>query len=53
MSHRMHVDNSVKLIEMFLFGFEKGPEVLNVVRPMRSTLVDDWHCLKTMVSFLF
>ncbi|KAL5178988.1 Vacuolar-processing enzyme [Glycine soja] len=53
MSHRMHVDNSVKLIEKFLFGIEKGPEVLNVVRPMRSTLVDDWHCLKTMVSFLF
>ena len=53
MSHRMHVDNSVKLIGKLLFGIEKGPEVLNAVRPAGSALVDDWHCLKTMVSFLF
>ena len=49
MSHRMHVDNSVKLIGKLLFGIEKGPEVLNAVRPAGSALVDDWHCLKTMV----
>ncbi|XP_061374750.1 vacuolar-processing enzyme-like [Gastrolobium bilobum] len=49
MSHRMHIDNSVKLIGKLLFGIEKGPEVLNTVRPAGLALVDDWDCLKTMV----
>lgn len=50
-SHRMHIDNSVKLIGKLLFGFEKGPEVLNAVRPAGQPLVDDWDCLKILVSF--
>ncbi|KAL2317893.1 hypothetical protein Fmac_031769 [Flemingia macrophylla] len=49
MSHRMHVDNSVKLIGKLIFGIEKGSEVLNAVRPAGLALVDDWGCLKTMV----
>lgn len=49
MSHRMHVDNSVKLIGKLLFGIEKGTELLDNVRPAGSPLVDNWDCLKTMV----
>ncbi len=49
MSHRMHLDNSVKLIGKLLFGIEKGPEVLTTVRPAGRPLVDDWDCLKTLV----
>ncbi|WJX09607.1 legumain [Trifolium repens] len=49
MSHRMHVDNSVELIGKLLFGIEKSPTLLNVVRPSGSPLVDNWDCLKTMV----
>ncbi|GMY28836.1 vacuolar-processing enzyme-like [Fagus crenata] len=48
-SHRMHIDHSVKLIGKILFGIEKGPEVLNTIRPAGLPLVDDWDCLKTMV----
>ncbi|KAG7029275.1 hypothetical protein SDJN02_07613 [Cucurbita argyrosperma subsp. argyrosperma] len=49
MSHRVHIDNSVKLIGKLLFGIEKGPEVLNAIRPAGRPLVDDWDCLKNMV----
>jgi legumain len=49
MSHRMHVDNSVELIGKLLFGIEKSPALLNVVRPSGSPLVDNWDCLKTTV----
>ncbi|KAL6215341.1 hypothetical protein ACLB2K_014772 [Fragaria x ananassa] len=49
MSHRMHIDESVKLIGKLLFGIKKGPEVLSAVRPAGQPLVDDWDCLKTMV----
>ncbi|XP_054818636.1 vacuolar-processing enzyme-like [Prosopis cineraria] len=49
MSHRMHLDNSVKLIGKLLFGIEKGPEVLNTPRSAGQPLVDDWNCLKMMV----
>ncbi|RYR06050.1 hypothetical protein Ahy_B06g085854 isoform A [Arachis hypogaea] len=49
MSHRMHIDNSVKLIGNLLFGTEKGPELLSAVRPAGKPLVDDWDCLKNMV----
>ena len=52
MSHRMHVDHSMKLIGKLLFGIERGPEVLNTVRPVGLPLVDDWKCLKKMVIFL-
>lgn len=53
MSHRVHIDNSVKLIGKLLFGINKGPEVLNAVRPTGQPLVDDWDCLKNMVYCLY
>ncbi|KAK2445770.1 vacuolar-processing enzyme [Trifolium repens] len=49
MSHRMHIDDSVKLVGKLLFGMKKGPEVLTSVRPAGQPLVDDWDCLKTLV----
>uniref|UniRef100_A0A7N0RHE8 Legumain prodomain domain-containing protein n=1 Tax=Kalanchoe fedtschenkoi TaxID=63787 RepID=A0A7N0RHE8_KALFE len=49
MSHRMHVDNSIKLIGKLLFGIEKGQNVLDAVKPAGQPLVDDWSCLKTLV----
>ncbi|KAI3848760.1 hypothetical protein MKW92_016576, partial [Papaver armeniacum] len=48
MAHRMHVDHNIKLVGKLLFGFEKGPQVLEDIRPARQPLVDDWDCLKTM-----
>ncbi|KAI4337116.1 hypothetical protein L6164_015569 [Bauhinia variegata] len=48
-SHRTHIDESVKILGKLLFGLEKGPEVLNAVRPTGQALVDDWDCLKTLV----
>ncbi|KAG5034058.1 Vacuolar-processing enzyme [Glycine soja] len=49
MSHRMHIDDSMKRIGKLLFGIEKGPELLSSVRPAGQPLVDDWDCLKTLV----
>ncbi|KAL3566414.1 hypothetical protein D5086_031829 [Populus alba] len=49
MSHRMHIDHSIKLIGKLLFGIEKASEVLNAIRPAGQPLVDDWDCLKTLV----
>ncbi|KAF8393485.1 hypothetical protein HHK36_021729 [Tetracentron sinense] len=49
MSHRFHVDHSIKLIGKLLFGIGKGLEVLKTVRPAGQPLVDDWDCLKTLV----
>ena len=52
MAHRSHVDNSVELIGSLLFGSEDGPRVLKAVRAAGEPLVDDWSCLKSMVSLL-
>ncbi|XP_021716668.1 vacuolar-processing enzyme-like [Chenopodium quinoa] len=49
MSHRVHLDDSIKLVGKLLFGIEKGLYVLQTVRPTGQPLVDDWNCLKTMV----
>lgn len=49
MSHRTHIDNSIKLIGKLLFGIEKSPRVLSNVRSSGVPLVDDWNCLKSMV----
>ncbi|KAF9613381.1 hypothetical protein IFM89_007459 [Coptis chinensis] len=49
MTHRLHIDQSIKLVGKLLFGFAKAPAVLEVVRPAGQPLVDDWNCLKTMV----
>ncbi|KAK4412585.1 Vacuolar-processing enzyme [Sesamum alatum] len=50
MAQRTYVDSSIQLIGKLLFGIEKGPQVLNSVRPAGRPLVDDWDCLKSMVS---
>jgi legumain len=49
MTHRLHIDQSVKLVGKLLFGIENGPEVLKVVRPAGQPRGDNWDCLKTMV----
>ncbi|KAJ8448862.1 hypothetical protein Cgig2_011483 [Carnegiea gigantea] len=53
MSHRAHLDDSMKLVGKLLFGIEKGPKVLETVRPAGQPLVDDWKCLKSLVNFRF
>ncbi|GAB4854417.1 hypothetical protein Ancab_023003 [Ancistrocladus abbreviatus] len=50
MSHRKHVDNSIRAIRDILFGSQNGAVVLNTVRPAGKPLVDDWDCLKTTVK---
>ncbi|KAL9255302.1 Vacuolar-processing enzyme-like protein [Drosera capensis] len=50
LSHRTHIDNTVKAIVVHLLGEEKAVEVLNVVRPAGTPIVDDWNCLKTSVA---
>lgn len=49
-SHRMHIDKSVELVGKLLFGVDAGPTMLAAVRPRGLPLVDDWSCLKSMVS---
>nr|ALG36104.1 asparaginyl endopeptidase [Oldenlandia affinis] len=49
MSHRMHIDNSIKLVGKLLFGIERGAEILDAVRPAGQPLADDWTCLKSLV----
>ncbi|KAG0554538.1 hypothetical protein KC19_12G098600 [Ceratodon purpureus] len=48
-AHRMHVDNSVKLIGDLLFGLDNSLKTLKAVRPAGQVLVDNWACLKSMV----
>lgn len=50
MTHRMHIDRSLKLIGKLLFGINKGPEVLTALRSAGQPLVDDWSCLKSLVN---
>lgn len=49
MSHRSHLDDSIKRVAKLIFGIEKGAQVLEIVRPTGQPLVDDWNCLRTMV----
>jgi legumain len=51
--HRKHLDSSVGFIGRLIFGFENGPLVLESVRSSGQPLVDDWDCLKSMVSGIF
>lgn len=50
MKHRAHVDNSINLIGQVSFGRQRGSSILSAVRPSGLPLVDDWQCLKSMVS---
>ncbi|KAL6495118.1 hypothetical protein OROGR_030800 [Orobanche gracilis] len=47
--YREHLDGSVNVIGLVLFGPEKGPLVLKSVRGRDLPLADDWDCLKSMV----
>nr|CAB16318.1 cysteine proteinase precursor [Vicia narbonensis] len=47
--HRNHLDGSVELIGVLLFGPTKGSSVLQSVRASGLPLVDDWECLKSRV----
>ncbi|XP_057978550.1 vacuolar-processing enzyme [Malania oleifera] len=49
MTHRIHLDTSMKLIGAMLMGSEKGSSALTSVRAPGLSLVDDWGCLKAMV----
>ncbi|XP_020167168.1 vacuolar-processing enzyme beta-isozyme 1-like [Aegilops tauschii subsp. strangulata] len=48
--HRKHLDSSIDFIGKLVFGFDKGPLVLEAARGSGQPLVDDWDCLKTMVQ---
>ncbi|NP_001401341.1 Vacuolar-processing enzyme beta-isozyme 1 [Zea mays] len=47
--HRKHLDSSIDFVGRLVFGFEKGPSMLEAVRTSGQPLVDDWDCLKRMV----
>uniref|UniRef100_UPI00174F7D81 Asparaginyl endopeptidase n=1 Tax=Clitoria ternatea TaxID=43366 RepID=UPI00174F7D81 len=47
--HRNHLDGSVELIGVLLYGPGKGSPVLQSVRDPGLPLVDNWACLKSMV----
>ncbi|KAL0373061.1 UNVERIFIED_CONTAM: Vacuolar-processing enzyme [Sesamum calycinum] len=46
---RKHVDDSIDIIGVLLFGPENGPSMLKSVRDRGLPLADDWDCLKSMV----
>ncbi|KAK1607266.1 hypothetical protein QYE76_030939 [Lolium multiflorum] len=48
-AHRKHLDSSIDFIGKLVFGFEKGPSVLEAPRSSGQPVVDDWDCLKRMV----
>jgi hypothetical protein len=48
--HRKHLDSSIDFIGRLIFGFENGPSVLEAVRSSGQPVVDNWDCLKSMVS---
>lgn len=50
MKHRNHLDSSMEFIGTLLFGPNKGSKILNSARESGLPLVDDWKCLKSMVS---
>jgi hypothetical protein len=50
--HRKHLDSSIDFVGRLVFGFEKGPSMLEAVRTSGQPLVDDWDCLKRMVSMV-
>lgn len=53
MRHRKHLDASIDMIGVILFGPDKGSRILNSVRARGLPLVDDWQCLKSMVTLSF
>lgn len=53
MKHRVHLDTSIEIIGMLLFGPGKGSALLGEIRDPGLPLVDDWQCLKSMVTKLY
>lgn len=50
-SHRMHVDHSMKEIGKLILGSENSTMMLlKTVRPLDQPVVDDWDCYKMLVS---
>lgn len=49
-SYRKHVDYSISQIGKLLFADSDSSMVLESVRPIGQPLVDDWDCLKMIVS---
>lgn len=49
-AHRKHLDSSIDFIGKLVFGFENGPLALEAARSSGQPLVDNWDCLKKMVS---
>ncbi|KAL1568969.1 legumain [Salvia divinorum] len=49
MLHRKHLDGSLDVIGVVLFGPAKSPNLLKSRRGGGLPLVDDWDCLKSMV----
>ncbi|XP_044484468.1 legumain [Mangifera indica] len=47
--HRNHLDKSIEMIGMLLYGPKRSGEILNSARAPGLPLVDDWQCLKSMV----
>ncbi|GFQ04022.1 vacuolar-processing enzyme [Phtheirospermum japonicum] len=47
--HRKHLDGSIDIIGLVLFGPGKGPSLLKSVRGRGLPLADDWDCLKSTV----
>ncbi|KAL3721241.1 hypothetical protein ACJRO7_005968 [Eucalyptus globulus] len=48
-THRSHLDRSIKQIVNHLFGGSNVASMLTTVRPGDQPVVDDWDCLKTFV----
>nr|ANF89407.1 delta vacuolar processing protein [Vitis vinifera] len=50
-SHRMHVDHSMKEIGKLILGSENSTMMLlKTVRPLDQPVVDDWDCYKMLVK---
>ena len=54
LSHRNHVDSTIKAIGTSLFGGNQGFQMLtNTLRSTGQPIVDDWNCFKSMVIIFF
>ena len=50
-SQRKQVDRNIDRLGRLVLG-NANPKVLNNVRPTGQPLVDDWNCLKNLVSYI-
>ncbi|GKE50882.1 vacuolar-processing enzyme, partial [Tanacetum coccineum] len=46
-THRGHLDSSIDMIGVLLFGPQNGRSILHSARGSGQPLVDDWECLKS------